>query len=50
MSWIAVVLVVLGLYLAFKLVGFVLKLAMWAVVLAGLYWLASPYLALPLPF
>ena len=50
MEWIALALVVLGLYLAFKLVGFVLKLAMWVVVLAALYWLAAAYLGLPLPF
>lgn len=50
MSWLAIVLIVIGVWLAIKLVGVVLKLAMWALVLFGLYWLAAPYLGLPLPF
>jgi hypothetical protein len=50
MSWMGIVLVVVGLYLALKVAGFFMKLLMWAVVLAGLYWLASPYLGLPMPF
>ena len=49
MEWIAIALVLLGLYLAFKLVGFMLKLAMCVIVLAALYWLTATYLGLPLP-
>ena len=48
MSWLGIVLAVIGVYLAIKLVGFVLKLTMWAVVIAGLYWFAAPFLGLPL--
>lgn len=47
MEMLGIVLVVLGLYLAFKVAGFVLKLAMWALVILGIYWLASPHLGLP---
>lgn len=47
MSWIGIVLVVVGLYLALKVAGFALKLLMWALVLFGLYWLLAPMLGLP---
>jgi hypothetical protein len=50
MSWLGIVLVVLGLYLAFKVAGFVLKLAMWLLVAFGIYWLLSPHLGWPMPF
>ncbi|HMB57275.1 MAG TPA: hypothetical protein VKM35_08690 [Arenimonas sp.] len=50
MSWLGIIVVIVGLYLAIKVVGFVLKLAMWALVFAGIYWLAAPYLGLPMPF
>lgn len=42
-------LVVVGLYLAFKVAGFVLKLVFWAIVLFGLYWLLAPLLGWPHP-
>lgn len=47
MSWFGIVLVVVGLYLAFKVAGFVMKSLMWALVLFGLYWLLAPSLGLP---
>jgi len=50
MSWLAIVLVVLALYLAFKVAGFVFKLAMWLLVIAGIYWLLSPHFGWPMPF
>ena len=50
MSWLGIVLVVIGLYLALKVAGFVMKLAMWALVLFGLYWILAPWLGLPWPF
>jgi hypothetical protein len=50
MSWVGIVLIVVGLYLALKVAGFVLKLAMWGLVLLGVYWLLAPYLGLPAPF
>ena len=50
MSWIGILLVVVGLYLALKVAGFFLKLVLWAVVLVGLYWLLAPWLGMPPPF
>lgn len=47
MNLIGIILVVLGLYLAFKVAGFFLKLLMWALVVFGIYWFAAPYLGLP---
>ena len=47
MSWIGIILVLLGLYLAFKVAGFFLKLLMWALVVFGIYWFVAPYLGLP---
>lgn len=50
MSLLGIVLVVVGIYLALKVAGFALKLAMWVLVIAGAYWLLAPYLGLPSPF
>ena len=50
MSWLGMLLIVLGIYLALKVAGFALKLVMWVLVLAGVYWLLAPYLELPVPF
>ena len=50
MSWIGIVLIVIGIYLALKVAGFVLKLAFWALAIFGVYWLLAPYLGLPKPF
>ena len=47
MSWMGVVLVIIGLYLALKLAGLALKLAMWALVLRGLFWLLAPMAGRP---
>ena len=47
MSWLGIILVIVGLYLAFKVAGFFLKLLMWALVILGIYWFAAPYLGLP---
>ncbi|MET0894185.1 MAG: hypothetical protein ABWY01_11560 [Pseudoxanthomonas sp.] len=50
MSWVAMVLVVVGVYLALKVAGFAFKLLLWAVVIGIVYWLLAPMLGLPLPF
>jgi hypothetical protein len=50
MSWLGIILVVVGIYFAIKVAGFVLKLALWALVLFGAYWFLAPYLGFPLPF
>lgn len=47
MSWLGLVLVVLGAYLAWKLVGALLKIAMFVLVLVGAYWFAAPHLGWP---
>ena len=47
MSWLGMALVVIGVYFALKVVGFVLKLAMWALAMFGDYWFFGPYLGLP---
>ncbi|MFA6984638.1 MAG: hypothetical protein WC213_00330 [Arenimonas sp.] len=50
MSWLAIVIVIIGIYLALKVVGFLFKFAMILLVLFALYWLAAPYLGMPPPF
>ena len=50
MSWIGILLVVVGVFLALKVAGVAMKLAMWAVVICGLYWLLAPFVGLPRPF
>ena len=50
MSWIGIIVVIIGIWLALKVVGFFFKLAMWALVLFGLYWFLAPYFGLPWPF
>jgi hypothetical protein len=47
--WIVVLIVVVGAWLAFKAVGALVRLALWAVVLGALYWLLAPHLGLPMP-
>jgi hypothetical protein len=45
LSWLAIIVVVLCLYLAAKVVGFFLKIGLVLLGLALLYWIAQPYLA-----
>jgi hypothetical protein len=47
MSWIGIVVAVICLYLAFKVVAFMLKLLLWAIVLGGLYVFLAPILGMP---
>ena len=49
MSWIGLVLVILGLYLAFKVAGFVLKLALWLLIVVAGYWFIAPFFGWPPP-
>ncbi|MFC0677639.1 hypothetical protein ACFFGH_07255 [Lysobacter korlensis] len=46
--WIAVVVVVLGIWLALKAVGALVRLALVIVVIAAVYWLIAPHLGLPM--
>jgi hypothetical protein len=50
MSWLAIIVAIIGIYLALKVVGFLFKVAGVVIVIAALYWLASPYLGTPPPF
>ena len=50
MSLFGIVLILIGLYFAFKVAGFFFKLAMWVLVIVGVYWLLAPHLGLPWPF
>lgn len=50
MSWIGIVVALVAAYFAYKAIAFALKLALWGVVLFGLYWFAAPLLGLPRPF
>lgn len=49
MSWIGIILLVLALYLGFKLVGVVLKLALFVVAIVIAYALVAPHLDWPSP-
>lgn len=50
MSWLGILVAIIAAWLAIKVLGFVLKLALWGVVLFGIYWFAAPHFGLPLPF
>ncbi len=50
MSWIAILLIIVGLWLALKVVGFVLKVAVWVIAIVAIYWLVAPHFGLPWPF
>ena len=49
MSLIAIVAIIVGIWLAIKVVGAAFKLALWLAVLAIGYWFLAPYLGLPMP-
>lgn len=47
MSWLGLVAIVIGLYLAFKVVGVVLKIALWLLVVVAAYWFLAPFFGWP---
>ena len=47
MSWLGIVVAVICLYLAFKVVAFMLKLLLWTIVLGGVYVFLAPMLGMP---
>ena len=49
MSIVAIVIILVGLWLAFKAVGLLVRLLIWAVILGAVYWLLAPHLGLPMP-
>ena len=50
MNWIGWVILLLALWLAFKVAGVLLRVLLWVVVIALLYWLLAPLLGAPRPF
>ena len=50
MSWIGLVLAIVAAYFAIKVVKFIIKMLLWALVLAGAYWYFGPMIGLPLPW
>lgn len=42
MSWLGLVAIIIGLYLAFKVAGVMLKLALWLLIVVAGYWLLAP--------
>ena len=47
MSWLGIVVMIIGLYLAFKVVSVVLKIALWLLVIAAGYWFLAPFFDWP---
>lgn len=47
MGWMMIVVAGIGIWLASKMVGALLKAVFWAVALAALYWVVAPALGLP---
>jgi hypothetical protein len=50
MNLVAIVLIVIGVWVAVKAAGALLKLAFWGVALAGIYWFLAPAMGWPLLF
>ena len=49
MSIVAIIVILVGLWLAFKVVGLFFRLLVWAVVIGAVYWLVAPHIGLPMP-
>jgi hypothetical protein len=47
MSWIGIIAIILGIWLAIKVVGAAFKLAVWLVVFCVAYLFLAPYVGLP---
>jgi len=50
MSWIALVVLVLLAWLAFKAIGFMVRIALWVAMAAVAYWLFAQLFGWPVPF
>ena len=50
MTWIGIAVILIGLYIAFKLVGVVFKILAWSVIIITAYWLVAPHLGWPTPW
>lgn len=49
MSWLGLVVLILCLYLAFKVAGVVLKLVLWLLIVVAAYWFVAPFFGWPPP-
>ncbi|MGV8943657.1 hypothetical protein [Thermomonas sp.] len=47
MSWIAILAIIIGIWLAIKVVGAAFKLVLWLAVFGVGYWLLAPHFGLP---
>lgn len=47
MTWLGLVAVIIGLYLAFKVAGMVLRLALWLLIVVAAYWWLAPLFGWP---
>lgn len=47
MSWLAILVAIVAIVVAFKVIGLLLRLALWGVALLALYWFAAPHLGWP---
>ncbi|MGH8033271.1 MAG: hypothetical protein ACREO8_13175 [Luteimonas sp.] len=47
MNWLGFVVIVICLYLAFKVAGVVLRLALWMLIVVAGYWFLAPLLGWP---
>jgi hypothetical protein len=47
---VAIIVVIVGIFLAIKVVGFLFKFAVIALVIGALYWLVASNTGMPLPF
>ena len=47
MSWLGIIVIIVGLYLAFKVVGMALKVALWVLLVVAGYWLLAPFFGWP---
>lgn len=50
MSIVAIIVVIIGIFLAIKVAGFLFKFLFIALVIGGIYWLVAPHIGQPLPF
>ena len=50
MSWIGILVLVVAIYAAIKVVGALLKIALWVGILLFAWWFFGPQLGIPFPF
>ena len=50
MTWVGILILIVCIWLAFKVVGVLFKILLWGAVIVGLWWVAAPFLGMPRPF